>query len=163
MKLKKSYSQLDRRRGAVAVEAAFAIPVIIILTLGTLDICDGIYLKKKAEIAAYEGVRVAVGVDGSDESVRDAVANHLTSRNVQFENIFNVVTITRDPTQRGEPDVLDQLDPVTVRVEIDLQSNGRLPISPFRHIQGPQMTAEVTMLFEGGDSLKEEEERGGVQ
>ena len=54
MKIKKSRTKNRNREGAVVVECAFALPLILLLTLGTLDICDGIYLKKKALIAAYE-------------------------------------------------------------------------------------------------------------
>ena len=145
----KPKSRKINRRGGVVVEAALAIPLIILLTVATLDICDGIYLKKKAVIAAYEGARVAVGSDSSDESIRTAVANYLTSRNIKFIDINQVVTITEDPTVAGDPATFDQLDPVTVTVEIDLQSNGRLPISIFRRVQGPQIIATITMLREG--------------
>lgn len=145
---RRSRSNSNRRGGAV-VEAALVIPLIILLTVATLDICDGIYLKKKAVIAAYEGARVAVGSDSSDESIRRAVADYLDSRNINYVDINDVVTIAEDPTVTGDPTTLDKLDPVTVTVEIDLQSNGRLPISVFRRVQGPQIIAKITMLREG--------------
>ena len=45
------------RRGAAVAEAAFCIPVIIILMFGTLEICAGYNLKESLTIAAYEGAR----------------------------------------------------------------------------------------------------------
>ena len=148
MKIRNLRSKKRNRQGAVVVECAFAIPLILLLTLGTLDICDGIYLKKKALIGAYEGARVAVGPDSSDQSIRSAVADYLDSRNIKYDDINSVVEITADPTAYGEPQTLDLLDPVTVSVSIDLDKNGRLPFAPFRRVQGPNVTAQVSMLRE---------------
>ena len=105
-------------------------------------------LKKKALIAAYEGARVAVGPDGSEQSVRNAIANYLDSRNIEYGDIADVVTITSDPSVTGDPTALDLLDPITVSVGIDLDLNGRLPFAPFRRVQGPNVSAQVSMLRE---------------
>ena len=148
MKIKNSRAKNRNRQGAVVVECAFAIPLILLLTLGTLDICDGIYLKKKALIAAYQGASVAVGPDSSDQSIREAVANYLDSRNIKYDDISNIVTIDGDPSVYGEPTTLDLLDPVTVSVSIELAKNRRLPFSPLSHVAGPLLTAEVSMLRE---------------
>ena len=148
MKLR-SYRNQDRcRQGTVIVKTAFAIPLILLLTLATLDICDGIYLKKKALIAAYEGARVAVTSDSTDSAVREAVANYLDSRNIQYDNINEVVAINPDPSVFGDPATVDLLDPVEVSVSINLDVNGRLPFAPFRRVQGPLVTSQVTMLRE---------------
>lgn len=149
MKLKNYRTKKSRcRQGAVIVETAFAIPLILLLTLATLDICDGIYLKKKALIAAYEGARVAVSSESSDSAVQDAVARYLDSRNINYENIADVVTIEADPSVAGDPRTVDLLDPVKITVSINLDINGRLPLAPFRRVQGPLISSQVTMLRE---------------
>ena len=159
----------NQRNGAVVVEAAFVIPLVLLLTLATLDICDGIFMLKKTKIAAYEGARVAVGPFGTEESTRQAVANYLDSRGIRYDNIDNVVDITyrkiRDIDSliddaiagvettpeiiSGNASNVEQLDPITVSVQIDLSSNRRLPLSPFQFIQGSSITSECTMLIEG--------------
>lgn len=144
MRIRSRLKKRGRRSGAAVVETAFTVPLVLLLTIGTLDVVDGIYLKKKAKIAAYEGARVAVGPSGTPTRVKQAVADYLVSRGVDFENIDEVVSISEVPA------TVSQLDPITVVVEIDLASNGRLPISVFRRVQGPKLISEVTMLREGG-------------
>lgn len=167
---KQQLHPLSRHRAAaVAVEAALVIPLILLFTLGTLDICDGIFLRTKAEIAAYEGARIMVAPFSTEEEARDAVARYLESRNIRFDDINDVVDIeyqrilgltTRinqaidgNPSPPnfvpGNAENTEQLDPVTVSVRIDLTLNRRLPITPFQFIQGEEMVAQCTMLLEG--------------
>lgn len=132
-----------RRNGIAAVETAVTLPLVLLLTLATLDVCDGIFLKQKAEIAAYEGARVAVGPNASPETVRQAVGDYLDSRQISYADLGSTVMLSDDPT------TTIQLDPITVTVEIDLAENRRLPLAPFQFIQGSTVVAEVTMLREG--------------
>lgn len=169
MRKQYSHQQSQRRIAAVAVETALVIPLILLFTLGTLDICDGIFLRTKAKIAAYEGARVMVAPFSTEEEARDAVARYLESRNIRFDDINDVVDIEYqrivgidariDQAIEGNPrppsiisgnaNNTEQLDPVTVSVRIDLAQNRRLPITPFQFIQGDAMVADCTMLLEG--------------
>ena len=49
-----------RRQGVAAVEAALCLPVVLILMLGTLEICSGIFLRESLNIASFEGARAGV-------------------------------------------------------------------------------------------------------
>lgn len=169
MRKKTSHPLSRNRTAAVAVEAAFVIPLILLFTLGTLDICDGIFLRTKAKIAAYEGARVLVAPFATEEQARSAVAKYLESRNIRFDDINEVVefeyqrivniderikeAIKGNPTTptfvSGTASNIEQLDPVTVSVHIDLTLNRRLPLAPFQFIQGDDIVAECTMLIEG--------------
>ena len=133
----------NNRRGAVAVEAAIAIPLVLFFTLGTLEITDGIYLRRKVAIAAYEGARVAISPGATEEAVQEAVAAYLDARFVEYSDISEIVTIT--PPLSGRE---TELDPVSVALQIDLASNSRLPLSIYRHVHGPKINAQTTMLVE---------------
>ena len=140
--LAKSSKNRSDRRGLAAVETAFALPLIVILTFATLDICDGIFLQQKAEIAAHEGARAAIMRGASIDTVHNAVETYLDSRDLVFTDIETVVSSSVDP------EAADVLDPITVTVQIGLAGNRRMPLSPFQYINGPNIIAEVTMYKE---------------
>lgn len=47
------------RDGVAAVEFAIVLPILLILVLGSVELCQRLYLRQSTTIAAYEGVRVA--------------------------------------------------------------------------------------------------------
>lgn len=133
------------RRGLAVVETAFAVPLVLFLTFATLDICDGIFLRQKAELAAYEGAREAILVNSTTASVEQAVQDYLDVRGLNYTDISSVVQLSSDP------DAIDFLEPLTVEVLIDLESNRRLPLSLFQFVNGPFIVAEVTMYKENNE------------
>ena len=56
----------NQRDGVATTECAIAIPIILLFTLVTIDICTIIYLKESVTIAAYEGSRVGIQRGGTD-------------------------------------------------------------------------------------------------
>ena len=116
--------------------------MLFLLTFGTLDLCDGIFLQQKAEIAAHEGARAAISREATTQTVEAAVQDYLESRQLHFTSIDTVVSTSVDPS------VAEVLEPITVTVRIDLFENRRLPLAPFQFINGPQVIAEVTMYKE---------------
>lgn len=72
----------DERAGAAAVELAVCLPMILILTLATLQACSMFYLRQTLSVAAYEGIRRAVDYQTSTADVEAACDRILTSRNV---------------------------------------------------------------------------------
>ena len=131
-----------RRRGSATVEAAFALPLILMLTFGTLDVCDGVFLKQKALLAAHEGARAAIIHDSTVGSIEDAVKLYLDERNLKYSTIGSVVKVSADP------ETVPLLETITVTVDLDLESNRRLPISIYQYVKGPVITASTTMYQE---------------
>lgn len=130
------------RRAIAVVELALVLPVLFILILGMLEICEGIFLKQKIVIASHEGARIAVRRDATISDVQDAVSAYLQAREMEFGPIASVVSCTPAPEEAK------LLEPVVVRVEIDVNSNLRMPLSLYKYIRGETIVGEVTMFKE---------------
>ena len=128
------------------MEMAIVLPIMFLITLGTLETCEGIFLIQKVKIAAFEGAAVAVLRGGSDEGVENAVSSYLDARGVKYENISSVVSM--DPS----PELANDLDPVRVTVTIPTSDNFRMPTSFYRFWTGGEVSAEVVMFKESAPS-----------
>lgn len=71
------------RRGITAVELAICLPVLVLVTLATIEACTMIYLKQSLKIAAYEAGRVAMVPGADPENLAAQCDLLLSSRNVQ--------------------------------------------------------------------------------
>ena len=78
------------RSGLASVELAFVLPVLLILVLGTIEVCQRIFLRQSAVIVAYEGARMAVRSTSSNSDVSDRCQAMLLQRRVTGA----VVTVT---------------------------------------------------------------------
>jgi|GEM_PF-1328747 len=47
------------RRGAAVVELALLLPVLLTVTFGSLEVCNRLFLRQTASVAAYEAARLA--------------------------------------------------------------------------------------------------------
>lgn len=135
-------SKRRTRDGAVVVELAIVVPLILLFTISTLEICEGFFLKQKALIAAYEGARAAVGRDGTRHSVEESAAKYLDARNLQYTSISEVVSISANPASAAI------LTPITVKVEIDFDTNSRMPAFFYKLLNGDTIASEVTLQKE---------------
>ncbi len=128
-KKQKSKRQTIRRHGLASVELAFVLPVMLILVLGTIEVCQRIFLRQSAVIVAYEGARSAVRSTSSNTDVTTRCQAMLTQRNVKGA----VVTVT-------PADLLSQPSgtQIRVRVEVPWASN-----SPTRFVLQDQGTISV--------------------
>lgn len=127
------------RRGSAVVEASFCIPLIIVLMLGTLEVCSGIYLKESLTVAAYEGTRAGLGRRTKREEVEIIVKQMLEDRNVQNAT----VTITPD-----DFDTLRALDPVSVEIKAPTAGNS---LYIFDSMVNRDVRARVIMVREFDD------------
>ena len=121
--------QRASRSGLASVELAFVLPVMLILVLGTIEVCQRIFLRQSAVIVAYEGARVAVRSTSSNAEVVAACQVLLLQRNVNGA----VVTVT-------PADLLTQVTgtQIQVRVQVPWASN-----SPTRFVLQDQGTISV--------------------
>ena len=79
----------SRRSGAAGVEAAFCFPIIIIIMMGTLEICSGIYLKESVSICAFEGCRVGCRRGATRDTVMDRLVEVLRDREITLPTKAN--------------------------------------------------------------------------
>lgn len=77
----------EMRNGTAAVELAVCLPVILVLTLATLQACAMFYLRQTLSVAAYEGARRAVGYRAQEADVRSACEGVLADRKVIGGNV----------------------------------------------------------------------------
>ena len=87
----------QKRRGTAAVEAAFCLPVIITVIVGSIEASNAIYLKQTATIAAYEAVKIASGQEGT-------TANGRSSCQCSFnrKKYFSGATVSVSPSVDSE-------------------------------------------------------------
>jgi len=140
---RKTKRSANRRRGIEVVEMAIVLPIIILITLGTLEICEGIFLRQKLELAAHEGSRVSIRKNATVDDVRSAIKDNLDSRGIDYGgDIAAAVTITPDPSAAAT------LTPISVTVSVETDANLRMPISLYRYLAGRTLTGEVSMFKE---------------
>lgn len=121
---------------------AIVLPIMFLITFGTLETCEGIFLLQKIKIAAFEGARVAVRSEGTNAGIENAVGAYLDARGVKYTNISTVVTT--DPS----PELANELDPMRVTVTIPTSDNFRMPTSFYKFWTGAELSAEVVMFKE---------------
>lgn len=124
------------RRGVATVEVAICLPVLLVLTLATIDLCSLLFLKESVTIAAYEGARQGVGRGRTNADAEARVTEFLAERNITggtvdisgpgfggagtLENITITVTVPCGPNliaPEGLYDGLDATASVTMRKE----------------------------------------------
>ena len=132
------------RQGTEVVELALVLPLMLLLTAGTLEICEATMLRQKLEIAAYEGARVGIQQDASVSDIQQAAKDYLDVRGIQYgDDIATVVSVTPDPSTAST------FDPIVVTVTVEAGPNISTGLSFYRLFgAGDELTSEVTMLKE---------------
>ncbi|MEM7782809.1 MAG: TadE family protein [Planctomycetota bacterium] len=105
-------SKNNRRQGAAIVELAVCLPILILITVGTISSTSIIFLKQSLKIAAYEGARVAIVPGAESGSVVAEVQSILSQRSVTGA----VIDVT--------PDVRSSSQGTTITVTIDAPASG---------------------------------------
>ncbi|MGB7345607.1 MAG: TadE family protein, partial [Pirellulaceae bacterium] len=131
--------QAGKRKAAATVEFAICLPVLIALTLGTMDLCSLIFLKETVTIAAYEGARRGVGRGRTNADVTNRIIEFLDDRDIEY-TVANLV-------QYSSPDFTsaDTLENVTVTVNVPAEGNMIIPLGMFDNFI---VSASVTMRKE---------------
>ncbi|MEM8947472.1 MAG: TadE family protein [Planctomycetota bacterium] len=70
------------KRGVAVVELAVCLPVLTLITLATIEASAMIFLQQSLSIAAYEGARVSLVPDATEENARYQAELILTGRDV---------------------------------------------------------------------------------
>ncbi len=127
------------RQGTATVELAICLPVLVILTVGTMDVCSMLFLKETVTMAAYEGARRGMGRDRTDAHATARVLEFLDERDVAYD-ASNVISFSNPSFESA-----NTLDNVTVTVRVPCAGNLLVPSAMFDDLT---MTASVTIRKE---------------
>ena len=108
-----SYSRQKKKRGAAVVELAICLPVLVLVTIATIEACQMYHVQQSLKITAYEGARIGTTPQAEVTNVRFQCETLLDSQGVKGYTI----DMTPDPT------ALEEGDFFTVTVECDFNSN----------------------------------------
>ncbi len=112
-------SQSPRRGGAV-VELAVLLPVLVLVTLGTIEATHMIFLRQGVLIAAHEGARVSLVASTNSGNVKAACEQVLSARRIRG------ATIEVSPSNFPQ-----QPYGTFVQVTVTVPCKGNSPIAPW--------------------------------
>ncbi len=127
-----------KRSGVATLEFAMVLPALMILTIGTMDLCSLMFLRESVVLAAYEGARQGVGRGRTNADAIARAIEFLDERDVNHG--AGAVTISGSSF-----DTAETLEAVTVTVTVPTDGNLLIPSQLFG---GMNVSADVTMLKE---------------
>ena len=104
----------QKRKGAALVETAVFLPILVIVFLATVEICNQIYFKQSIAVSAYEGARVVLMPNASVTDIEIQVKEIAAIRNLPEPT----VTVTPSDFSSKPPGTL-----VSVTVECPNQQS----------------------------------------
>jgi hypothetical protein len=125
------------RRGIATAECALCLPILFLITLGTIEVCSAMFLKEAVTIAAYEGARVGIARRGTNSSATSRIEEFLNERGIAF---------TENSIDFSDPgfDEAETLEHVTTTVTVPCDGN----TFTGWFFPGRSITAEVTLRKE---------------
>jgi len=98
--LRKKSKAVNQRDGVAAVEAAILLPLLVLLTFGSLELSNMIFLKQGLSIATYEGAKTATTPGTTSAQVTARIQEILSSRNITDATI-SITPQVEGSTARG--------------------------------------------------------------
>lgn len=117
-----------------AVEAAIALPLLVLLVFGAMELANGIFLNQSLSIAAYEGARAVCRSGASSAHGESRVAEILSARNIEDYSVSISPNVTSN-TPRGTE--------LRVTVTATAPSRG---LGPLRLLAGRSFSKRVIMV-----------------
>lgn len=77
-----------KRSGVATVEVAFCAPILIIVTLGIIELTNLIFMRQTLLIAAYDAMRVAVKQGATKQEAIKSAQKILDERNIKAYFVF---------------------------------------------------------------------------
>ena len=128
------------RRGAMAVEAALILPLLLMLTLGAIKY-GWLFLKaQQITNATRHGARLAILPDSTTEDVENAIIDILSDGNISI-NAGNITITPADVSSSAIGDAIE-VRVTILTADIDIMNVSLLPTFT-------NMGASVTMAKEG--------------
>lgn len=138
MRINRKRRKRHDRNGIAVTECALCVPLIIMFTLFSIEVCSVLFLKETITIAAYEGSRIGVQRGGTDENAGLRITQLLDERGVTYSR-KDVVEISTPTFDRA-----DALEHVTVTVNVPVEGN----LYSGWVFEGRTLSASVTMRKE---------------
>lgn len=145
MRSRRSQFTRVHRRAVATSECALILPLVLLVTFSTIEVCVAAFLKESATIAAYEGARVAIRKDATITDVRNRVTAVLNDRGVSTAALggVNPCTVSPDPVTSA------LLTPISVTVQLPCAGNTIFPSGHrFSWFGGRTVTSQVVMRKE---------------
>ncbi len=124
------------RRGIATVEMAVVLPLLLILVLGTIEICQRLFLRQTAVVATYEGIRLAARKSSNPADIVNRCQSILANRRVTG------ATVTVSPATFKD---ISTGSPITVEIKVPWAAN---TATRFVLKDQGQITVKATMLRE---------------
>ena len=102
------------RKGAAVAEFAVCLPVMVVIVLGAIECTSMIFVEQSLNIVAYEGIRTAIGPDGTAADARQRTDQVIAERDLAG------CSVVLDP---ANPEDADRGTPVTIRVTAPVAAN----------------------------------------
>lgn len=135
-RVKNRVASKKSRRGAAAVEFAVCLPVVLLVVFGSIQAASMLFLRQATIQAAYEGVKVAIRDQGTDDGVREAAQAVLDGRQLTG------VTI------EIQPENVDTLEAGTIVDVIVSAPSDENTLFPFGLFTGTIVSANAVMVKE---------------
>lgn len=113
MKIQRKQWPSNRRRGAATVEFALCLPVLLAFVFGILEFSRVTQLQQSVRLAAFEGARAGIQLDGKTSDVTTAVnrvmssigastySTTITPNPLTYSSSSITVTVSLDPTKNA--------------------------------------------------------------
>ncbi len=137
--LKQQHRHTRRRSGLATAELAICLPIMVAISMATIDICSAMFLRESLTIAAYEGARAGVPKGGTNALATTRVRQLLDERNIVYD-AGQVVTFSGTTFDNA-----DTMDHVTLTVQAPAAGN---LISATQFFNNTNLSARVTMRKE---------------
>ena len=142
------HNENQSRLGAVLVETAFVVPILTMLTFGSIEFGRAFMVSNLLTNAAREGARIGIISGTTTQEVRNAVKQHVLDT---IGATIQDSDITVDVTPYGtNPDPLDETanaskrDLVEVEVVVSYNNVGYF----FRYLTGVNLRGQAAMRHE---------------
>ena len=122
------------RCGTAATELAIAMPLLITLVFGSIEIANAVFLRQSLNMAAYEAAKVITRPGSNETLARSRCSDVLAVRKVTAYTLSFSPTVTT-ATPRGTQ--------VTVTLTAD---SSNLSYGPVQFMSGKTMTSRVVMV-----------------
>jgi Flp pilus assembly protein TadG len=99
------------RLGVEIAELALALPVMVTIVFGTLELCELMFLKQSLSVASYEAGRLAARPGVTSQVVRDRFTQIMAARRVRSSRI-TITPADLTLANRGDTIRIDVAAPV---------------------------------------------------
>lgn len=130
-KLNKQSSRI--RRGAVAVEMALTLPILLLLLFAVIEVGRANMVRHATESAAYEGARAGILPGATAEEAREAA-----------RRILNTVGVTNFQMTVSPDPISGNAEQVEVSIRVPLDQN----MTAARFVSGLEFEGECTLSRE---------------